>query len=233
MTTPNSRYSHSILKTLVAGAFAVTLSGCVIHIGGDHDVDWDDVPDASVTSVFGDLSVSRGKAVGDVSSVNGDIELYAGSSAERIDSVNGDISIEDNVSVQSIDVVNGDIRTGTQFSVERNIETVNGDIDFGGGSTVGGSVITVNGDIELNETIISNNLRTTNGDMDITDNSVIEGDIVFERVRKNKWGSNSRPTLRIDSSSTVNGAIILNRPVELLIDNPDVLAKVEERFSNE
>lgn len=227
-TTQN--FSSLALKTLTACCFTLSLSGCVIHVGGD---DWNDNGKGSVSSIFGEASVSSGKSVGDVSSVNGGVELHDDVSAERVDSVNGDVDIGNRVTVRSIDVVNGDIETGIDFTARGNLESVNGDIELAEKGKIEGSIVTVNGDIELRETFVGKNLRTTNGSLNVSNGSVIDGDIVYDRVNQRKWTRGNLPTLRIDDSSTVNGAIVLHRPVNLEIENAALKAKVQQRFSQE
>ena len=215
--------SKNILKSsLIATALSISLSGCIVHVGGDHDIDWDDESGSSVSSVFGEASVSAGKSVGDVSSVNGGVELKDDVSAKQVDSVNGDVDIGNRVSVHSIDVVNGDIDIGEFFKAESNIESVNGDISIHKNGSISGSVITVNGDIDLKQTQINHDVQTTNGSLTLTAGTVVMGNVVYERANQRYWSRDNLPTLRIDKGSTVNGSIILYRPVNLELENSDL-----------
>jgi hypothetical protein len=218
---------HSLIVSTVS-CIILSLSGCVIHVGGNGR---DGQSKGDVSSIFGEASVSKGKSVGDVSSVNGGIELNDDVNAKKIHSVNGDIEINQRVTVQSIDIVNGDIETGMAFTAHGNIESVNGDIDIDSKGHIAGNIVTVNGDIELRETYVDSNLNTTNGSLSITHGSLINGDIVYESVKQRSWSRNSLPTLRIDNESNVNGAIILHRPVNLEIENSELRMKVQRYYS--
>jgi hypothetical protein len=224
----SQKITRHCLAIFTTSCITLSLSGCVIHVGGN---DWDGHGKGDVSSVFGNASVSKGKLVGDVSSVNGGIELNDDVNAEKIHSVNGNIEINQRVTVHSIEIVNGDIETGIAFTAHGNIESVNGDIDIDSKGHITGNIVTVNGDIELRETYVDSNLTTTNGSLNITHGSLINGDIVYESVKQRSWSDSSLPTLRIDNESGVNGAIILHRPVNLEIENSELRMKVQRHYS--
>lgn len=215
---------HMKTNILVATTFALSfsLTGCVIHVGGEHDFDWDD----GISSVFGDVSVAPHRKVGEVASVNGDIELMEHVSAESVHSVNGDVEIADDVTVSGINLVNGEIMAGERLTVRNHIELVNGEVSIDEGSTIDGNIETVNGDINLNGVNVGNDLVTNNGDVTLKDNSIIGGNIIFEKQRD----SRHVPTLRIEQGSKVQGEIVLYRKVTLKFDDPVLQDKVTYRY---
>lgn len=209
------------------GIFWLTLSGCVIHVGGGGI----SADSRGVSSIFGDMGVSEGKVVGDVSSVNGNIELENHVVAQNVDTVNGNIEVGDNVSVSEASTVNGNIETGTDFTSQGKVETVNGEISIAAMDKVEGDISTLNGDINLTKVTANGDVYTKNGDMNIEDNTVIQGNLIYEK--KDRSRHNSKPTLTISKNSIVTGDIVLKRPVNLDIKNPELLAKVQYRYSDQ
>lgn len=208
------------------GLFWATLSGCVIHVGSDGV----DTGFRGVSSVFGEVSVSQGKSVGDVSSVNGNIELEDDVTAGTVDTVNGSIEIGSDVSVQEATTVNGDIEAGTNFSSAGKVKTVNGEIVIAQQSVVQGDIGTVNGDILLKSVDVEGNLYTKNGDISLEEKTVIHGDLVFGRQDRPRRGT--KPTLTISGTASVKGDIILKRPVTLYIEDQRLLERVQYRYSD-
>lgn len=212
-----------IAKLALAVSLSTALYGCVIHVGGGNGEDWGK---GSHTSILGDIEIAEGRSVGDLTSVNGDIQLYERVYAESIDVVNGDIEVGSNSTIGKIDSVNGDIDLAQEVTIERGINSVNGDIELSNNSAVKGGISSVNGDIELLETKVDEDIETVNGDVELRSGSIVSGDIVFKRNRKDNWGSD-RPKLIIDESSDVKGRIVLHRPVELILANKELEAKVD------
>ena len=70
-------------------------------------------------------------------------------------------------------------------------------------------------------------LATVNGDIDIEGDSVISGNIVY-KSSDSKWidEDDHMPTLTIGSNVTLHGSVILERPVDLKIENKDIKGKV-------
>jgi len=225
--------SSSMLSKLVnlsiTSALILSLSGCIIHVGKDSN---SRKHKNNVSSVFGSLEVSEGKKVTDVSSVNGDVTLDNNVTALEVDSVNGDIEVADYVTVTSLETVNGDIETGHHFSASKGVETVNGSIEIGHSSNVEYDVETINGDIDLDNSNIMGNVITRNGSISLSNNTQISGDIKFEQKNRNsrKGKFSSPPVLKIEQGSIVKGDIILEREVELEIDDAELLKKVVYRF---
>lgn len=226
--------SRNLIKTSALLILTSTLStGCIIHVDsnghGGHN-------NGEVSSVFGSLEVGEGKQVSDVSSVNGGVTIRDHVRAEDVETVNGDIELGDNVSVHSVETVNGSIETGHHFIARGNISTVNGGISILADSTIDGDISTVNGDIKLNNVAGGADIETYNGSIFLTNNSVISGNIVFEARDTDSWSWNHNddnpPTLKIDSSSNVQGKIILKRKVNLEFENPALNDKVEQHYQN-
>ena len=226
--------SRNLIKTSALLILASTLNtGCIIHVDsnghGGHN-------NGEVSSIFGSLEVGEGKQVSDVSSVNGSVTIRDHVRAEDVESVNGNIEVGDNVSVNSVETVNGSIETGHHFIAQGSISTVNGGISILADSTIERDVSTVNGDIKLNNVAVGADLETLNGSIYLTNGSIISGNIVFEARDTNSRGWNHNddkpPTLKIDSSSNVQGKIILNRKVNLEFDNPALNDKVEQHYQD-
>lgn len=221
-----TRHLKTIPAMLLVGSLVVSLSGCIIHVGGN---DKDRSRNGhGVSSVFGDVEVSKGKQVGDVSSVNGDIELHQNVTAQDVDTVNGSLEFDANVSVYSAKTVNGDIEIKHHFQSMGKVETVNGDIEIDHDSVVEDDIETVNGDIQLNQVDVNGSLITYNGDIKLLSQSHVKGDIRF--AKNNNRKQYSKPTLRIEKGSTVDGDIILEKEVKLDIDDANLLRKVQYRF---
>ncbi|WP_414830430.1 hypothetical protein [Alteromonas sp. H39] len=219
-------------KTLLLSAIiasGMTLSGCVIHVGGDNA----DHDGANLSSVLGGFDIRDGRVVSDVSTVNGGIDIGNNVTAEDLETVNGGIELGDNVSVRSAEVVNGDIEAGENLRVTEDIETVNGDVLLGRFAEIGDDIETVNGDISLKESVVRGNVETVNGDITLKDNTLVAGDIVYEETHGDWNWDSSVPTLHIDASSKVEGMIILHREVKLDIENDALLGKVKRQYSDE
>ncbi len=212
--------ARNLTALLFAGS--LTLSGCVIHVDGASDGD--------ISSVFGGVDIAAGKHVDDISTVNGGVTLEEDATAGRIDAVNGSIELYDNASAKSIDVVNGDVDLARNVTIEDGIDTVNGDISAKSGSVINDDIETVNGDIELDDTVVDGGIETTNGDITLSGDTRVTGDIVFRRKQSNNWGSGT-PTLTIERDVLLVGEIILQREVELELDNPDHRAKVIRNYT--
>lgn len=216
-----------LTQSLTVAIAALSLSGCFIHVGGGGS---NHSSGNGVSSVFGELEVSEGKEVANVSSVNGSIELHNSVTANVVDTVNGSIEMGNHVTVESADSVNGDIEAGNNFTSYGPIETVNGDIKIAEHSTLHQNVKTVNGDIHIEHTQVKGSLHTHNGDVTLTKNSIVLGDIVY-RSNNRKHRYNMTPTLTIKEGSTVEGEIILQREVELDIEDAELLRKVSYQYS--
>lgn len=222
----------TLIKNLTILITAISLSGCIIHVGGKKN---NDSNYGSVSSVFGSVEVSEGKSVGNVSSVNGGIELHDNVVAQQVDTVNGDIDINSNVTVENANTVNGSIEAKSSFKSFGDVETVNGDISIQQDSEIQGVVKTINGDIKLNGVLVSKDVITKNGDVVLKNGSIVYGDLIYESQDNSNHKSYrfNRPELKIESGSQVLGSIILKQKIDLDIEDPELLKKVQHNYSQE
>ncbi|BFT30798.1 hypothetical protein D210916BOD24_19740 [Alteromonas sp. D210916BOD_24] len=219
-------------KSLVAGAVLLVstsmLSGCVIHVGNANAMEGSDF-----SSILGNIDIAAGKHAGDISSVNGNVEISEGGSADEVSIVNGNLNMEGHVTVGSVDIVNGDITATTHLTILDNMESVNGNIQIPNHSNIGGSIETVNGDIEIANSVVKNNIETVSGDIALRGVTHVVGDIVFHNT-ESSWGafSDDKPTLTIGQDVTIDGNIILERPVTLELENDALHQKVVVSYSS-
>ncbi|RDV24611.1 hypothetical protein DXV75_13020 [Alteromonas aestuariivivens] len=214
-----------------ASVLTMSLSGCVIHVGGGYE----DREGAELSSVFGGIDVDSGNRVGSISTVNGGIELENNVTAEILDSVNGGIEMGENVLIERASVVNGDIEAGRNLVVEGSLVTVNGDIRLDDNARINGNIETVNGNIQVLNGEILDDIVTSNGDIRIEGSSTIHGDIVFQRSSNDKWnwGESTPSVLFVGRDVNLLGNIIIQRPVELELENPEMGSKVIHRYSHQ
>lgn len=224
MTTRVQKKVYTAISTF---ALLVFVSGCVIHVGSNksHAAYIKDY-----TSVNKSVYVSANQTVDKISSVNGTITVESDVEAYEISTVNGTIELGSNVKVDEISSVNGTITTDSGLVVANTISTVNGTVNLNEQSTITGTVRSVNGEINAEKSFIEGNIETVNGNISLTENCEVKGDIVYKWSNKSKRYKGKPPVLVIDSTSTVDGKIILERPVTLKIKNKDLIDKVEERF---
>ncbi|NMH58857.1 DUF4097 family beta strand repeat-containing protein [Alteromonas ponticola] len=218
------------LKLLSTLFVAASLSGCIVHVGGDYR----DKPGSSVSTVLGGIDIDEGHSVGDLSTVNGGIELASNVIARDVDTVNGGIEMGDNVTIEDASVVNGDIEAGTNLHVNGDVTTVNGDVNFESGANIKGNIETVNGDIQLTGATVGRDITTHNGDIELADATVVKGNIIWEKRDDDSWLRNDNiPRLRISADSVVEGEIMLYREVELILENASLNDKVRRLYSDE
>lgn len=197
-------------KIICAAILALSLSGCVIHMG--------------------DRTASGGE---DASSTLGNIDVADGQHAGQLETVNGNVTIGSNAKVRGVEVVNGNIKLG-DFSQAKSLETVNGNIEAGADVHIAGEVETVNGNIKFGERAsIGGSLETASGSMFLAQDSRVEGDIVFEK--SGNWGddNNKQPKLELAQGVTVNGQIHLHQPVKLQLPDSVDPGKVVRHYSDE
>ncbi|WP_102797690.1 hypothetical protein [Bowmanella denitrificans] len=214
---------------LLVPLFSVSLlSGCIIHVGGDAD------EHGNASTVFGGIDIGNDRQVGDLSTVNGGIDIGHRSQAGDVTTVNGGIELGDNVVIEEAETVNGSITAGHNLQAHDDLQTVNGRIELQKGARVGGDISTVNGDILLLDAEVGKDLQTLNGDIKLRGDTYIKGDVVFERRRDQGWDWNSdeEPTLLVEKAVRIDGRIILEKPVRLKLENPEMQDKVERRYND-
>lgn len=217
---------HSLLAFTVAST--LSLSGCVIHVGNSQASGGRDA-----SSVLGDIKVSHHQQAGDISTVNGNVEIAEYGMAEDISVVNGDVDLEQHVTVDTIDIVNGNVSAGENLTA-RKIDTVNGDIAISSNSQVYDVVESVNGDMTIDGSSVGS-ITTVNGDIHITGESTITGDITFKRPNS-RWelsDGDDKPSLHIGADVNLLGNIVLERPVDLTLENQEHNALIIEQFGNQ
>ena len=204
--TAKKRSHTGIISTILVSLLLSAPHALSKERGHHHDIN----------KIMGNITVHDGEQLGVLKSVNGSIYINNNATVEEVKTVNGSIKIDDNVTMKSASTVNGSIRGGTNLQIHGGVATVNGEIILQSGTRLD-QAETVNGDIELTTTQVGKNLSTVNGSITLTDNSSVLGDIIFEEDPSH-FGR-SRPTLSIDSSSTVSGTIHLYQEVTLKIDD--------------
>lgn len=175
---------------------------------------------SGASSVNGSVSVGENAVVtGGVKTVNGAVRVDSGATIGNASTVNGGVRISDKVRADNLSTVNGSIDVGESSTVDGEIEAVNGRITVKKGTTVVESVGNVNGQIELLGAEIGGDVSTVNGDVQISEGSVVKGDVIVEKPNNWGWGrdKNRKPRVVIGPQSTVEGAIELEREVELFI----------------
>ena len=191
---------------------------------------------AGATSVNGSISVGENAVVtGNVKTVNGTIRVDEGAAIEKASTVNGGIRIADRVKSEDLSTVNGSVKVAEKVSVNGAIEAVNGRITVDDGSTIAKSVSNVNGQIKLAGAEVGGDLQTVNGDIDLEDGAVVKGDLVVEKNSGWGWGKSKsrKPRIVIGPGSRVEGAIILEREVELFISDTAEVGGVEGEMTME
>jgi hypothetical protein len=213
--------------------FSFTLSGCIIHVNAKYkDSDADTaIYSSDVKSTNKSVEVGAGRTVQDVGSVNGSVVIQDKVTAARVSTTNGSISIGDNVKVDSVNGVNGQIEIGEGFVAEQNVSTVNGQIKIQEQGQIGGELSTVNGDISISDVIVETDIVTANGNVTLRDGSLVKGDIYFSGRSNQKYNKNY-PVLYISADSNVEGNIILERPVELVLENESLKSKVKRLYKD-
>ncbi|GLR69347.1 hypothetical protein [Agaribacter marinus] len=231
------------------------LAGCVIHVGAsdyedNHEKKHYYKSSNSYTSANKSVNVQDGVTTDEISSTNGSVRVGNRVTAKEITSNNGSLDIGDDVTADEISSVNGTIRIGEGASIARNIEgvngkvviddnasvgqnieTINGKIKVGNNSKVKGKIETVNGSIELSGTTVDKNIETVNGNIYVQNGSHVKGDIILSGKRKRNSSWYNKPSkVVIDSSSSVDGKIIVYREVEFEFDDESLMSKVERRY---
>lgn len=184
---------------------------------------------------FAQAAPATAVPLGDLSTVNRGIHVPAGVRAGELESVNGAIRVDDGASFKSAEAVNGAIALGARVTASGGLETVNGRIEVDSGSRIGGRIETVNGSVQLDgatvtggiETVnggitllrssVGGSLETVNGDLRIGSGSAVRGDLIVRRPHG--WFSRSRrPRVTIEANATVEGRLLFEREVTLVID---------------
>ncbi|WP_411692430.1 hypothetical protein [Glaciecola sp.] len=211
-----------------------SLSGCIIHVNAkSNDSDRGDSSySTDLTTTNKSVRVAEGRTVENISSVNGSVSIDDNVTAERVSNTNGQIKIGDNVKVDSVKAVNGQIKIKEGFVSKGDVSTVNGQIKIGENGQVGGELSTVNGSINIHNVVVEKDIVTVNGHIYLKEGSVVKGDIHF-RGNNNNNNRKHTPVLYISADSNVEGDIILERPVELELENKSLESKVKRLYKSQ
>jgi DUF4097 and DUF4098 domain-containing protein YvlB len=210
-----------------------TLSGCIIHVNAKSE-GWNAdtaLYSSDVKSTNKSVKVGAGRTVQDVGSVNGSVVIQDKVTAARVSTTNGSINLGDDVKVDSVGSVNGQIEIGEGFVAEQNVSSVNGQIKIQEQGQIGGELSTVNGNISINDVIVEKDIVTVNGNVALRDGSLVKGDIYFSGRSNQKYNKNY-PVLYISANSNVEGDIILERPVKLVLENESLISRVKRLYKD-
>jgi hypothetical protein len=195
-------------------------SGGKSTVNGSITVGSEAVVNGDLETVNGSIRIDEGARVGDAQTVNGKIRLASGVTAGGIQSVNGAVTVERDSTLDDIDVVNGEIRIEAGVRVASDVANVNGEIRIAG-AEIGGDLDTVNGDVTLSGTRVA-------------------GDFTVHEPEGFNFGSDE-PKIVIGPGVRVDGAIVLEREVELYVSDDATIGEVRgvmslddaERFSGD
>lgn len=180
------------------------------------------------STVNGSISVGSGATVtGTLETVNGTIRIDHDARISDAETVNGAIRVDEKVQSKNLMTVNGSIRVGAGVTVDGSVEAVNGSIAVGKGSSVASDVGNVNGEIELTGSRVGGGISTVNGDVELADGAVVKGDLTVRKPGGWNWGKQRKPRIVIGPGSRVEGAIKLEREVELYISDSAKVGGVE------
>lgn len=216
------------LPALVLICSLASLStGCVVYTGGAKH-------GSSVSGIMGNINIDPNSEQGNLSMVNGSIHVGHHSQVKRVNTVNGSIEFESNVKVRQAETVNGDIVAGEYLYADGDVTTVNGNIELGAHAVIQGNVTTVNGDINLEYAQVEADLVNVNGDMQLTGATQVKGDVIYRKPSSSWFNSEHKknPKLFSGPQVSIEGNIILERPVELNLAPGVLKGRVIEKFAD-
>lgn len=180
------------------------------------------------STVNGSISVGAEAVVnGSLDTVNGAIRVEENARIEKAQTVNGSVRIAHGVTAGSVGSVNGSITVGEDVELA-DISVVNGRISVAAGTKVSRNVGNVNGEIEIEGAEIGGDLSTVNGDVTLTGNAVLQGDLTVQKPDGFGWGGDRRkPKIVVGPGVRVEGAIVLEREVELFLSDSAEVGGVE------
>lgn len=226
------------MKQAATIVFALAfLAGCGA-VMGDFSLADGSTHDEDISVVNGSIRIGENCRVnGEVSTVNGSVNVGAESIVGEVSAVNGSVSLAENVTLNgSLENVNGRVSVGRGTRVTGSISTVNGRIHLENEATAEGTVSTVNGQITLVGARVAG-LGTTHGTLEVLDGSHVMGRL---RVAKpSGFSLREREPVRvvIGAGSVVDGPLVFERPVELLVHETARIGEVEgaepQRYSGE
>jgi hypothetical protein len=176
--------------------------------------------------VNGSVDVQAGAHVGNASTVNGSIDIGHDATVDGAATVNGGIDLGPHAHANSLGTVNGGIQIEAAADVAHKASTVNGELQLSAGSHVGGKLENVNGAINLDHANVDGGIETTNGDVTIGAGSIVHGGLHVEKPN-GFWSHTSRkPRIVIGPDAVVDGALVFDRDVNLLVAPSAKIGKV-------
>lgn len=183
--------------------------------------------DQDISKVNGAITVGASARQGDLNTVNGSIRIGDNARVGSAETVNGSIHVGDSVQAGGLGTVNGSIRAGRNATINGGIETVNGSIFVDRGGKVRKGVSTVNGAIGLVETDVDGGIETVSGDTTVGVGSHVRGGIRYEKPGKVWFSMKQRdPRVVIGPNARVDGPLVFERTVELLVHRSAVIGPV-------
>lgn len=183
--------------------------------------------DPDISKVNGSITVEDGGRQGELNTVNGSIRIGSNARVGEATTVNGSVTVGDSVQSGDLGTVNGSIRVGRNVTVNGSVETVNGSIFFDRGGSIREGVSTVNGGIGLVDTDVSGGIETVSGDTTVGVGSHVRGGIHYAKPGKIWFSTRQRdPRVVIGPNARVDGALVFERQVELLVHRSAVIGPV-------
>lgn len=183
--------------------------------------------DPDISKVNGGITVEASGRQGDLNTVNGSIRIGGSARVGSAETVNGSIHVGDSVQAGGLGAVNGSIRLGRNVTVNGGIETVNGSIFVDRGGNIREGVSTVNGGIGLVDTDVAGRIETVSGDVTVGVGSHVRGGIHYEKPGKIWFSTRQRdPRVVIGPNARVDGPLVFERKVELLVHRSAVIGAV-------
>ncbi len=176
--------------------------------------------------VNGSVNVQPGTHVGDASTVNGSIQIGHDASVGSAETVNGEIDLGAHAHANALETVNGGIQIQAGADVAHAASSVNGSLELAAGSHVGGKLENVNGQITLAHANVDGGIETVGGDITIGAGSTVRGGLHVEKAH-GLWVHTSRnPRIVIGPGAVIEGALVFDRPVDLLVAPDAKIGKV-------
>lgn len=232
----------SLLAAASAGLAALVL--CTSAEAFDLNEDVDIAPGSQAggeSTVNGSITVGSEAVVdGDLKTVNGSIRIDEMARVRDAETVNGEIRLGSGVTAGAVHSVNGEVTIGRDTTLD-DIEVVNGEIRIESGARVASDVANVNGEIRIAGAEIGGDLDTVNGDVTLSDGTHVAGDFTVHKPEGFNFGVNDEPKVVIGPGVRVDGAIVLEREVELYVSDDATIGEVRgvmslddaERFSGD
>lgn len=182
----------------------------------------------SLDKVNGSVDVQSGMRVGNASTVNGSIDIGHDATVDSAETVNGAIDMGPHAHANSLETVNGGIQIEAAADVARGASTVNGSLQLAAGSHVGGKLENVNGEISLDNATVDGGIETTGGDVTIGDGSIVRGGLHVDKPHSGWFGvgTSRNPRIVIGPNAVVEGDLVFERTVDLLVAPTAKIGKV-------